>query len=248
MVKMYGLEYKVFERLDLLPPEILDLLNIFSINKKYILYGNTVLEDFRAALSAEGVEAIYNYYEGMQDNPPDADAGLSSTVISSVIDVQYPVGGNYYDFVVNAFESVISGFLSLSYSDGGRPIYMYDGDDGVYEDLANRRSRYMEQFKPSDDVYSPYMRRRYKMLNGVPLQFDESAALDRIEAGLERESIYSGPKAELIQLERQYRARQIGQDRTGRYAFYKKRRVLEYANFVVDKYYSDNKNEDFQVY
>ena len=59
MVKMYGLEYKVFDRLDLLPVEVLDLINIFSINKKHLIYGEKLLEKYRDTLLAEGVLSNY---------------------------------------------------------------------------------------------------------------------------------------------------------------------------------------------
>lgn len=59
MVKMYGLEYKVFDRLDLLPVEVLGLINIFSINKKHLIYGKKLLEKYKDTLSAEHV--IYDY-------------------------------------------------------------------------------------------------------------------------------------------------------------------------------------------
>lgn len=53
MVKMYGLEYKVFDRLDLLPVEVLDLINIFSINKKHLIYGEKLLNEYKNVLSAK---------------------------------------------------------------------------------------------------------------------------------------------------------------------------------------------------
>ena len=59
MVKMYGFEYKVFDRLDLLPIEVLDLINIFSINKKHLIYGDKLLEKYRDTLLAEGVLSNY---------------------------------------------------------------------------------------------------------------------------------------------------------------------------------------------
>ena len=59
MVKMYGLEYKVFDRLDLLPIEVLDLINIFSINKKHLIYGEKLLDKYRDTLLAEGVLSNY---------------------------------------------------------------------------------------------------------------------------------------------------------------------------------------------
>ena len=59
MVKMYVFEYKVFDRLDLLPIEVLDLINIFSINKKHLIYGEKLLEKYRDTLLAEGVLSNY---------------------------------------------------------------------------------------------------------------------------------------------------------------------------------------------
>ena len=97
MVKMYGLEYRIFDNLDMLPAEVLDLVNIFSIGKKYVVYGEKLLDAYRGRLSDECV--IYDYRD--YSTPPSS--GVSSTVISSVLDYSYPVGGKYYDFVVNSF-------------------------------------------------------------------------------------------------------------------------------------------------
>jgi hypothetical protein len=114
MIKIYGLNYKIFDNLDILPNEILDLINIFSINKKYILYGNTLLDKYKKYLSSEDIKAIYNYNE--IDNK---DIPISANIISSVIDYNYPIGGKYYDFVVESFKNVLNNFLSLSYEENG---------------------------------------------------------------------------------------------------------------------------------
>lgn len=90
-------------------------------------------------------------------------------------------------------------FLNLSYTDGGNPIYkLHDKKWGVYGDLNGNRSKYTSPYGEDDDPNSPYQRRQYKIRNGVPLQFDEVAALDRIESGIDDESAYSGAKADLI--------------------------------------------------
>lgn len=50
-------------------------------------------------------------------------------------------------------------------------------------------------------------------------------------------------------MEREFRNRpRVNGDKTSRYAFYKKRRVLEYENFIVNKYFSDHKNNQLSVY
>lgn len=238
MVKMYGLEYKVFDRLDLLPPEVLDLVNLFSISKKYVLNGGLVLREYRDRLSAEGV--IYDLL------PPDGfSAPESADVRTDVLSCGSPDGENYRDFVTASFAEVISGFICLPYEQGGDPIYTLPGDDGIYDELVRGRTRYMEQYREGTEEWE---RRRYKQANGVELSFDECAALDRIEAGEELEETYQGAKAELIQMERERRARPYSADRTSRYAFYKRRRVLEYASFIVNKYFSDHRSDGMEEY
>ena len=48
--------------------------------------------------------------------------------------------------MVDSFESVLSGFLSLPYSEGGVPIYSIEGELGIYEELARRRDKYALQY------------------------------------------------------------------------------------------------------
>lgn len=133
----------------------------------------------------------------------------------------------------------------MPYEEDGEPIYSMDGDSGIYDDLCRRREKYTRQYEENTVEYN---RRQYKILNGVSLLFDECAALDRIEAGLELESDYQGFELKLIQMERELRQRPYSANKTSRYAFYKKQRVLEYANFVTDKYFSDHKCSDLSAY
>ena len=95
MVKMYGLEYKVFDRLDLLPVEVLDLINIFSINKKHLIYGKKLLQKYKDALSAEHV--IYDY-----SGIPLEDSQTSAVLSSSVLDCDCLDGGQYRNFMVDS--------------------------------------------------------------------------------------------------------------------------------------------------
>ena len=241
MVKMYGLEYKVFDRLDLLPAEILDLVNIFSIGKKYLLFGNKLLDDYKNALSAEDVQVIFEY----NGNADFSSSQTSAVPFNKILDCDCLDGSKYRDFMVNSFSEVLSAFLSLTYEEGGSPIYSLDNEYGVYEDLCRRRDRYTRQYLENTVEYD---RRQYKMLNGVSLRFDECAALDRIEAGLELESDYQGFELKLIQMEREARQKSYSGNKTSRYAFYKKQRVLEYANFVTDKYFSDHSCSNLSAY
>lgn len=70
----------------------------------------------------------------------------------------------------------------MPYEAGGLPIYMYNGEDGIYDELQQSRSLYTQLYTEDSEKDA---RRKYKISNGVPLSFDEGAALDRIESGLE---------------------------------------------------------------
>lgn len=80
---------------------------------------------------------IYDY-----SGIPLEDSQTSAVLSSSVLDCDCLEGGRYRDFIVDSFESVLNGFLSLTYSEGGAPIYSMEGELGVYEELARRRDKY----------------------------------------------------------------------------------------------------------
>ena len=83
----------------------------------------------------------------------------------------------------------------MPYEPGRTPIYALSNEYGIYDELKQSRSIYTQLYRENSEKDN---RRKYKIANGVPLSFDESAALDRIEAGLEYEDQYSGAKADLI--------------------------------------------------
>lgn len=143
MAKMFGIEYGIFERLDLLPLEILDLVNIFSIDKKYLLYGDKILPEYRRLLQEAG--AIKNE-EG--DLSGGSLAQPSAVISGQVLDYDTIEGGAYYDFVLNSFRQVLSAdFLSMPYEDGGDPIYKIKGEYGVYGDTVARRDKYTTPYR-----------------------------------------------------------------------------------------------------
>ena len=159
MLKLYGLDYKVFENLNLLPVEILDLINVFSIGKKYLMDRVTVLDEMRAALSAEGVVYDIRFAEDFpgRDNLPQQsieDESLSGVTFDNRAFDE----GRYYSFVSESFKQVISGFMSLRYTRDSQPIYTLDGDDFTVlkyirhssKDGYIRLESYNPRFDPQD--------------------------------------------------------------------------------------------------
>lgn len=49
-------------------------------------------------------------------------------------------------------------------------------------------------------------------------------------------------------MEKEWRAKAFNNNKTSRYAFYKKSRVLEYVNFIINKYSTDHKSENLASY
>jgi hypothetical protein len=49
-------------------------------------------------------------------------------------------------------------------------------------------------------------------------------------------------------MEKDWRLKSFNNNKTSRYAFYKKQRVLEYVNFITNKYFADHKSENLSSY
>ena len=97
---------------------------------------------------------------------------------------------------------------------------------------------------PEVDGISADRIRAYKYQKGVPIQFDQVAIVDDIDAGLDSYDNYSAAQLCVLLMEREDRAarkeldggRNLG--RASRYSWYDMRRISEYARFIDNRYYA----------
>ena len=203
MMYFLGIEYKVISNLDLFPVELLDLMDVLSLNPKFLLYTDKLKPEFVNALIDDGV------------------------IISS--DQNYTIDDNKYNnFKKTLYRNLLSSYISYRYS---------DHDNTRVIDTYDFKSQYTDEY--TDRQLSA------KIFKNVDRLLNVSGIVDRIENGEDSIENYSGNERDLIQDEIKYRNQyaslgHLSSDPTTRYSYYTIKRVLEYANFVDNKYYFDN--------
>lgn len=153
------------------------------------------------------------------------------------IDIQYASREvSYYDYthidlakyrqmIVNAYDGLIRDMAKLEYVDGGY----------VYETL----------YDPSDlDQQAVKIKNEF----AIPLSFNESLAVDNIEAGISSVSDYDTKFSEIIKFEMNRRTLPSDPNvYASRYAYYRKQKVLSYVNYI-ESLYNIFYNKDYKAY
>lgn len=138
----------------------------------------------------------------------------------------------YKEYITEIFKNIISSYVTLSYLDDEN-TRIIDTTEFYDEYTSNVSDRWL-----STEILYNIDRSSFNVYNIV----------DNIERGLDSLSAYSGGKLKLIECEIQYRNKCPDyintkynniQPRT-KFAYYRRLKVLEYVQFVENKYYYDN--------
>ena len=257
MMKMLGFDYTIFDDFDLVPAEVIDMLNVVSIDRKYLLDSKTLKTALLQDLSACG--ALYKYQFPLPQelssvfdlaqlsskqfqalNPPAGPAG-EYAIADTCLDDQ-----KYWNYVEGLFRALLRGFCELEY---------------VVPDKKSEDDRFYI-YKSLDDSSSDGGDfTEYKRLHNIPVSFSESDVVDDIDAGTDSLDNYIYPYSELIQLEIDRRAQKVTRaqlqavnagfeeqyvkkgyvvSNASRYTYYRRAKVKEYVNFIDNKYFINN--------
>lgn len=237
MLDNLGFEMSLVGPQEQIPVEILQLIDIYSVNVKYLKERGFLDDGLYEELSSRVID---KYDFGYERNFGFSDVD-KVTVKDDVFD-----DGKFKDFLIDKFSDVISGFLTLPYN-----IFLAgDGNPYVYMSINNELDD--ENFK-TDAV-------NYMKKNHIDLKFDYSGTVDRIEMELESKDDYPNEVQELLQMEMDRRAREFDQNSIrpiynvdgqagfqSKYSYYRKRKVLEYASFVEQRYKSKNGGTKYEL-
>lgn len=102
MFNIYGQRYNLIDNIERYPIEVQQLIDIFSLNKRYILKNDFLNEDFTKDLYEEGVLT-------------DLDCDGKYNYVTTTIDQ-----GQYEKYVKGIFYTLLSDFLDLEYNDYNR--------------------------------------------------------------------------------------------------------------------------------
>ena len=237
MIKFEGVDYNLFDTIDFLPTEILQTMDIMSIDRKLLLSN----PHFNAVFRNDLAESILSIAPSAQFvNEVSSDGNLS-------VDVTYISDDKFYDYLSTTYLVLLSGFLALEYN-----VTKYSDNDRYYAYPSLNDDK-------SFDVYRNDDSRQYKVKSEIDLTFNEQAVVDAIEAGYDSIANYDGAQLALIYTEmakRQSRLQKtdlVASSKTPtfdlssysfenktRYSYYVRRKVYEYFDFINSKYYFDS--------
>lgn len=206
MMYFLGIEYKVISNLDLFPVEVIDLIDVLSLNPKYLLYTNKLKKEFVDILIENGIIE-------------DIDEDKQNYTINE---------SKYNDFKKTLFTNLLSSYVSYRFSN-----------------ISSTRVIDTYEFKAEYTGEQQDRQHTSKIFRNVDRFFNVSKIVDDIENETDSIDNYNGSERELIQQEIDYRNTyetfdHLSSETTTRYAYYTRKKVLEYANFIDNKYYFDS--------
>ena len=151
MIKFEGVDYNLFDTIDFLPTEILQTMDIMSIDRKLLLSNPHFNSVFRNDL-AESILSIAPSAQFV--NEVSSDGNLS-------VDVTYISDEKFYDYLSTTYLVLLSGFLALEYN-----VTKYSDNDRYYAYPSLNDDK-------SFDVYRNDDSRQYKVKSEIDLTFNE---------------------------------------------------------------------------
>ena len=264
IAKVLGVtEFAVLNQLDTIPEDVLKMMDVFSINRSYLLNINTFDTEFvrdvlTSTLDEETFFAAESTLSAMaSDSGQTTDlSGLSSafSLFAGVSDEKYK------SYIEEVFFNLLSKKLFQTYgnvssdfvyanlsSEGllsGTNDLFYSRASDLNTNFVNNRywTRNLEESEFRNDY--PQLVYRYKKGLNVSPSFDQSKIVDDIEAGLDFLDRYQGGELSVLQLEINERAKEKFSKSTGyasdrldtRYSYYNEQEVRHYVKFVDDMY------------
>lgn len=127
MMKVVSIEYDVLKSFSAIPVEIANLMDVLSINRKYLLDSKTFKEDFILLLKENGVIK--------QPQPdPALSVELRSDALSSVsTDLPYLDENKYKDFLYSVYNTVLTSYVYMQYADAEAGVDNRSGKTYIYE-------------------------------------------------------------------------------------------------------------------
>lgn len=256
MMKMLGFDYTVFDDIDRMPIEIVNLMNVMSISKNRLLDNETLQPALMADLSAAGAfldsSSQLSDLSGCEDLSVGEYEDLSGYALRSL-----SVDDNaYFKYVAGLYRTVLSDFMYMEFNVLSSPEeYISDRDHFyVYRAVAQEdtQKKLLNESTYDDEV------RMFKRQTGIPVEFDQVAELDKVERLEAMLSDYSYPQQELMAMEVGRREERSSKEELSaasgntssvserskmeksRYAYYRKRKFREYMDFIDSKYFIDN--------
>lgn len=241
MMKEIGLEYGIFDIVRKFPYGILDMMDIFSIDRKYLLRDGLLKDEFISRLQEASAtyelssdEQVSAYMEQILSGEASANYSLDTTILDQDLYDQLRIR-MFEDFILGNLLQTVNVDIRLSGLNKAvtSAVYVFPAAIQDRKSGAFLKDADMAEFKRKNEITA-----------------DQVAIVDRIEDGYDRLDMYQGATRELLDMEIERRNRrildsqifdlgegdQISSAQTARFFWRKEREVLEYVDFVNQAY------------
>ena len=239
MINVVGMNYDVLPMLNTIPVEIANLMDILSINKKYLLDSKTFKKEFIDLLSTNNCIKTAEY-----------DPELSAISQQPIEQKRNYIDEEQYEkFLQKAYSSALMDFVYMKYADAENGIssttYTY-----IYEYIQDEILA--TQADASDFGQTDYQKKmtQLKVRYGLGKDFDQEKIVDDIEYGYDSIGNYNTFQQYVLSAEIEHRKNTYSYDKPylsndvtygynlTRYSYYRERKVKEYFKFIEDTYNS----------
>lgn len=241
LMQVVGIKYDVLNTFSSIPVELANLIDILSINRKYLLDSKTFKDAFIQWLKDEGV---------IQQAVPDEDTlsvEFQLSALSSISDNSLYLDEDQYEkFLYSVYNNVITSFVYMKYADAENGLdalhnYIYEY---IQSDILAGQSTI------DSAEYTAYQAKmaQLKIKCNIDKSFDQEAIVDSIENGYDSISNYSIFEQEVLKSEVERRQATYAYAKTylstytdegfnlTRYSYYREKKVKEYFKFIEDSY------------
>lgn len=229
LVNAHGIRYSILNSLDVVPLELRNLMDVYSINKKYLVQ-NGILDGYRQYEIRQRLVDEQTGLEGLGEVFADVgkiSADVRNRIRNDVDEKEFYnfLSSTYFDVMYDAVATqFVPDEVQTSNADAKRPIWL----------------RYSDEFQnltPYETQLSAAEFRQFKLLNGIDPDFDEVAVVDRINAGQDTLSNYQGDTLKLLEMEMKIRRTAFDPAvPESKYMIQKKNKVKEYFDFIEWRY------------
>lgn len=262
MIKVLGIDYDIVNDISKMPVEIVNLIDILSVNKRYLLdsstfatqfhdilkkydFGKCIVEAPENDMSAELSGAMKLNDAAMYVN--SNDKMLSVQLSDYFIQPGYLDNAQYKLMLVDIFKQLIESNIYMQYADAESQLsssYTY-----IYEYIADKLLAKDNIIVETADAYDKQIKSlkiKYRLQG-----FKQDEVMNAIESGHDYFDRYNQYQQEVLLAERKRRdstypyAKTYTQSEDSsegysltRYSWYREQKVLEYFKFVEDTYSS----------
>ena len=233
MMGMLNVDYSVLDRIGYYPIEIQHLIDILSISKKYLLSNKHIKQDFLDYIALDGYANRFQpsalvsseYFMSVDGRT----ASLSDECMLSI-----GIASSSIDYYKLSSDAMFEAYLSGIYNNFIYEMLSLSGT-GLCASTQLLRSGFLSSmYGPDAGVVDRYLDR--KLQNNVDVSFNVEQVVNDIDVGIDSLANYAGPELSLLQEEIAYRSAADNTlstlDLATRYNFYRKQKIVEYAEFV----------------